>query len=104
MRSLRPGNHDTLSRSRWHLPSLPVQLAASRKFSDQDCMSVRSSLLDDAISEAVLKRLQPAELELAVTALKELEQRDQTIMRQWQMRIERAQYEAALAEQRYQEC
>src|SRR5260363_184248 len=25
-------------------------------------------------------------------------------MRQWQMRIERAQYEAALAEQRYQEC
>ena len=32
------------------------------------------------------------------------EQRDQAIMRQWQMRIERAEYEAALAERRYQEC
>jgi hypothetical protein len=39
-----------------------------------------------------------------LTALKELEQRDQAIMRQWQMRIERAGYEAALAERRYQEC
>ncbi|CCD29372.1 Resolvase domain protein [Candidatus Glomeribacter gigasporarum BEG34] len=85
----------------------PVYLCSWQRresLATKDCMSVRSSLLDDAISEAVLKRLQPAELELAVTALKELEQRDQTIMRQWQMRIERAQYEAALAEQRYQEC
>lgn len=48
--------------------------------------------------------MQPAELELALTALKELQQRDQSIMRQWNMRIERAEYEAALAERRYQEC
>ena len=33
----------------------------------------------------------------------ELESRDQTILRQWQMRLERAEYEAALAERRYQE-
>jgi DNA-binding transcriptional MerR regulator len=32
-----------------------------------------------------------------------LESRDQTILRQWQMRLERAEYEAALAERRYQE-
>ena len=69
----------------------------------KDCISVRSDLLDDAICEEVFKALQPAELELALTALKELEQRDQAIMRQWQMRIERAQYEAALAERRYEE-
>jgi hypothetical protein len=67
-------------------------------------MRVRGDLLDDAISDEVLKALQPAELRLALTALKELEQRDQAIMRQWQMRIERADYEAALAERRYQEC
>ncbi|HSF49092.1 MAG TPA: hypothetical protein VLA73_12125, partial [Burkholderiales bacterium] len=41
---------------------------------------------------------------VAVAALKELEQRDQAIMRQWQMRIERAEYEAALAERRYEEA
>ena len=54
-------------------------------------------------SEEVLKALQPAELELALAALHELEVRDQTIFRQWQMRLERAEYEAALAERRYQE-
>jgi hypothetical protein len=32
-----------------------------------------------------------------------LESRDQSILRQWQMRLERAEYEVALAERRYQE-
>ncbi|HFE7524821.1 TPA: hypothetical protein ACGAD2_005564, partial [Salmonella enterica subsp. enterica serovar Newport] len=48
--------------------------------------------------------LLPAELEIAISALKEIEQRDQAIMRQWNMRIERAEYDASLAEKRYQEC
>jgi hypothetical protein len=51
----------------------------------------------------VLKALQPAELELALAAVHELESRDQVILRQWKMRLERAEYEAALAERRYQE-
>ena len=85
----------------------PVYLCSWRRregLATRDCMSVRSNLLDAAIGEAVLKALRPAELELAVTALKELEQRDQSIMRQWHMRIERAEYEVALAERRYEEC
>jgi DNA invertase Pin-like site-specific DNA recombinase len=69
----------------------------------RDCMSFRCDLLDAAIAEQVLEALQPAELELALSALQELESRDQTILRQWQMRLERAEYEAALAERRYQE-
>jgi DNA invertase Pin-like site-specific DNA recombinase len=69
----------------------------------KDCMSFRCDLLDAAIAEEVLKALQPAEIELALAALQELESRDRTISRQWQMRLERADYEAALAERRYQE-
>jgi hypothetical protein len=69
----------------------------------KDCMSFRCDLLDAAIAEEVLKALQPAELELALAALRELEGRDQALMHQWQMRLERAEYEAALAERRYQE-
>lgn len=69
----------------------------------KDCMNFRCDLLDAAVSEQVLKALQPAELELALAALQELESRDQAIMHQWQMRLERAEYEAALAERRYQE-
>ena len=69
----------------------------------KDCMSFRCGLLDAAVSEEVLKVLRPAELQLALAALQELETRDQGILRQWQMRLERAEYEAALAERRYQE-
>src|SRR6266852_4781789 len=69
----------------------------------KDCMSFRCDLLDAAIAEEVLKALQPAEIELALAALQELESRDRTLSRQWQMRLERAEYEAALAERRYQE-
>jgi len=69
----------------------------------KDCMGFRCDVLDPVIVEEVLKALQPAELELALAALQELETRDQAILRQWQMRLERAEYEAALAERRYQE-
>ena len=69
----------------------------------KNCLDVRTGLLDDAICDEVFKALKPAELELALAALNELEQRDQAIMRQWQMRIERAEYECALAERRYEE-
>src|ERR1700680_3139314 len=71
--------------------------------SSKDCMSFRCDLLDSAVSEEVLKALRPAELELALAALQELESRDQAVLHQWQMRIERAEYEAALAERRYQQ-
>jgi len=66
-------------------------------------MSFRCDLLDAAIAKEVLQALQPAGLELALAALEELEVRDHTLGRQWQMRLERAEYEAALAERRYQE-
>ena len=69
----------------------------------KDCMSFRCDLVDAAVVEQVLEALQPAELELSLAALQELKSRDRTILRQWQMRLERAEYEAALAERRYQE-
>ena len=67
-------------------------------------MVFRCDLLDGVIAEEMLKALKPAELELALAALHELESRDQAILRQWQMRLERAEYEVALAERRYQEA
>jgi len=67
------------------------------------CLFFGCDVLDAAVAEEALKALQPAELELALAAVQELEARDQSMMRQWQMRLERAEYEVALAERRYQE-
>jgi hypothetical protein len=59
---------------------------------------VRCERLDEAVTEQVLAAMQPAELVLAVAALEELEARDAALTRQWQMRLERAEYAAHLAE------
>jgi len=69
----------------------------------RDCLSVRCDLLDRAVAEQVLAGLQPAELELALRALEELEARDAARRQHWQLRLQRADYEAQLAERRYAE-
>jgi uncharacterized protein YndB with AHSA1/START domain len=69
----------------------------------RDCLCVRCDHLDDAVTEQVLAAIQPAELQLALAALEELQARDAALGRQWQMRLERADYEAQLAERRYEE-
>jgi len=67
------------------------------------CMVIRCDSVDEAVSKRVLEVLQPAELELAAEALHELETRDEAIGRQWRMRFDRAEYEAQLAQKRYEE-
>ena len=67
------------------------------------CMSLRCDLLDTAVSTRVLSVLQPAQIEVAVEALRQLEHRDTAMSGQWRMRLERAEYEAQLAQRRYEE-
>jgi len=67
------------------------------------CMHLRCDLLDKPIGERVLEALKPAQIEIALKALEELERQDQAIDRQWQMRLQRAEYEAQLRQRRYEE-
>lgn len=69
----------------------------------RSCLHVRCSILDDAVSERLLQVLHPAQLQIALEALRELERRDEALFHQWRMRIERAEYEAQLAQRRYEE-
>jgi len=47
--------------------------------------------------------LQPEQFQIALRAVNELQERSQAIDRQWQMRIERLDYQAHLAQRRYEE-
>jgi hypothetical protein len=66
-------------------------------------MSLPAGPLDDAITERVLTAVTPLTTKLALQALTGLEQRDKLVSAQWRWRIERARYEAELAERRYEE-
>jgi DNA invertase Pin-like site-specific DNA recombinase len=66
------------------------------------CMHIRCDLIDHPISTRVLEVIKPKQIEIALKALEELERRDKAVDRQWHMRIERAEYEAQLAQRRYE--
>ena len=69
----------------------------------KSCLSVRCDLVDQAITERILEVMKPFELRLATKAVSELEKRRQAVYAQWQKRIQRAEYEAQLAQRRYEE-
>jgi DNA invertase Pin-like site-specific DNA recombinase len=66
------------------------------------CLSVPSAPLDKAMSDRLVSAITPVTIELALEALTNLEERDREIGAQWRMRIERARYDADLAERRYE--
>ena len=66
------------------------------------CMTVGSKSLDAAIDDRVVAAVTPLTIELALNALTSLEERDEATAAQWHRRIERARYDADLAERRYE--
>ncbi|SCA64259.1 Uncharacterized protein y4bA/y4pH [Chlamydiales bacterium SCGC AG-110-P3] len=67
------------------------------------CMSFRSTDADEAISRRIIEVLQSDQIELSLAALDQLEQRNNGIEKQWQLKIERVKYDALLAQRRYEE-
>lgn len=65
------------------------------------CQFVRGDAVDAAVARLFLDALQPAQLEVSLATLAELENQARQIERQWQLRLERARYEADLARRRF---
>ena len=65
------------------------------------CQSVRGDGVDAAVAQLFLEALQPAQLEVSLATLEEIEDQARQVERQWQLRLERASYEADLARRRF---
>jgi DNA invertase Pin-like site-specific DNA recombinase len=70
---------------------LHSQLAA------RTCQTMRGDRIDQAVVACFLEAIEPARLEVALSALDQVEARAKQVDQQWQRQIERAQYEADLA-------
>jgi DNA invertase Pin-like site-specific DNA recombinase len=70
-------------------------------FASCSCLSTRGDLLDQRVGERILEVVQPMQIEIALEAAKLLTQRDEELHRQWDLRLQRAEYEAQLAERNY---
>jgi hypothetical protein len=65
------------------------------------CWSVAAAAIDQALAEAFLDALEPDAVALGLAVMNEVERQTAGLDRQWRQRIERASYEARLAERRY---
>ncbi len=74
---------------------------AHRQLGTKTCQTMRGDRIDQAVVQCFLEAIQPAHLEVALSALDSLEAHAKQVERQWQRQIERAQYEADLAQRRY---
>ncbi|MFT5461068.1 MAG: hypothetical protein ACI9K2_007590 [Myxococcota bacterium] len=72
-----------------------------RSESTTRCWGLRAGRVDAAVVEAFLQVAQPPELELALAVTREAERQAEEVDSQWRLRIERARYQASLAERRY---
>src|SRR5262249_13606741 len=65
------------------------------------CQFVRGDGVDAAVSRLFLEAIQPAQLEVSLATLEQIEDQARQVERQWQLRLERARYEADLARRRF---
>lgn len=71
--------------------------------SKSSCMSVQCGYLDRALEQRVWEIVNEEHLNLALDAYDILRQREQQISTQWKLRLQRAEYEAQLAQKRYEQ-
>src|SRR3989442_3119579 len=65
------------------------------------CQFIRGDGVDAAVACLFLEALQPAQLEVSLATLAQIEDQARQVERQWQLRLERARYEADLARRRF---
>src|SRR5436305_3189623 len=74
---------------------------AHAHIAEKTCQTMRGDGIDQAVADCFLEAIQPAHLAVSLSTLDQLQARASQIDRQWQLRLERAQYEADLARRRY---
>jgi DNA invertase Pin-like site-specific DNA recombinase len=65
------------------------------------CQFVRGDGVDAAVARLFLEAIQPAQLEVSLATLAQIEDQARQVERQWRLRLERARYEADLARRRF---
>ena len=79
----------------------PVELARNNGFSARELNRIRAMIREE-LTQIATSRTQICFNRVDLSKIP-VEQRDQALLKQWQMRLERADYQAQLAERRYQE-
>lgn len=86
--------------------SSPTYLCNTRKkrYGEPICQSLTINHVDQAISDAFLAVIRPAELDAVLAWSEEVDREQAQVERQWQLRLEGARYDAERARRQYDLC
>ena len=84
-------------------PSYECNWRKREGLTGNSCLAFRSDIVDQAVTQRIFEVLKPEQIEIALKAMEELERRNNTVDNQWRLRVQRAEYEAQLAQRRYEE-
>jgi DNA invertase Pin-like site-specific DNA recombinase len=76
----------------------------SANYGEPLCQCLSGAVIDGLVREQILAAVEPAALEASLAAVAEVERERAELTRHWQLRRERARYEAERAARQYQAC
>jgi DNA invertase Pin-like site-specific DNA recombinase len=76
----------------------------SSDYGDPLCQSLSGAALDDLVAQQILLAAQPAALEASLAAVADIERERAELMRQWLLKLERADQDVDRASRQYQRC
>ncbi len=68
---------------------------------ERECFGLPASVVDRLVGQQLLRALEPAALEVSVSACDAIQKERERLSRHWQQQLERARYESEQAERRY---
>ena len=74
-----------------------------RHYAEPACQRIPGQAVDAAVAHLLLEALTPAQIELSLAVLQEVERHQAQLRHQWQLRLEGAQHAARLAQRRYEQ-
>jgi|APFre7841882590_1041340.scaffolds.fasta_scaffold04702_3 DNA invertase Pin-like site-specific DNA recombinase len=74
-----------------------------RRYGEPTCQSIPGREVDQAVTTAVLAALTPAQIELSLAVLEEIDRQQAFLKQQWTLRLEAAGYAVRLAKRRYEQ-
>lgn len=85
------------------VPTYECNLLKRQGMTGCSCFSFRADTVDPIIEQKVIEVLTPANLSIAINALDEIEKRNASLDKHWQMNIQRCQYQVDIAQRRFEQ-
>lgn len=86
-----------------NVPTYECNWRKRQGITGNSCFSFRADITDPLIEKTVVDILTPSNLAIAINALEQMDKRNASLNKHWEMNIQRCQYQADIAQRRFEQ-